>query len=223
VSAAGLLDLLLPRRCVVCGADGATLCTTCERGLDRLGTPLCERCGAPTAWPVERCRECSGRRIAFARARAAVAYDESAKRLVGAWKERGQRGLAGLAAEIVDGAVSRPDAYTITFVPADHDRYLERGHNPAQRLAGELGSRWQLPVVSLLRRAPGVGPQKGLSLAERRRNVRGAFEATGPAPKAVVLVDDVYTSGATVSAAATALRKAGARRVDVVTFARAIR
>jgi ComF family protein len=218
-----LLDLVFPRRCVVCGAVGATLCTGCERGLARLGRPLCERCGAPTAWPVERCRECSGRRIAFAQARAAVAYDESAKRLVGAWKERGQRGLAGLAAEIVDGVVARPDAYTISFVPADHNRYLERGHNPAQRLAAELGSRWQLPVVSLLRRAPGVGPQKGLTLAERRRNVRGAFEATAAAPKRVVLVDDVYTSGATVSAAATALRKAGARRVDVVTFARAVR
>ncbi len=87
----------------------------------------------------------------------------------------------------------------------------------------ELGARWQLPVASLLARAHGVAPQRGLPLAERRRNVRGVFQATGQAPRAVVLVDDVYTSGATVSAAATALRKAGARRVEVVTFARAAR
>ena len=218
-----LLDLVFPRRCVVCGSDGAALCPNCEHGLERLRKPLCERCGAPTAWPVERCRECAGRRIAFARARAAVAYDDSAKRLVGAWKERGQRTLAELAAELVDGVVQRPSAYTITFVPADHDRLLQRGHNPAHRLAAELGPRWQLPVVPLLRRASGRAPQKGLTLAERRRNVRGAFSPTATVPKTIVLVDDVYTSGATVSAAATALRKGGARRVEVVTFARAVR
>ena len=218
-----LLDLVFPRRCVVCGGSGAILCATCDGALKRLGATLCARCGTPTAWPVERCRECSGRRIAFARARAAVVYDEAAKRLVGAWKERGQRSLARIAAEIVDGVVARPDAYTITFVPADHNRFLERGHNPAQRLASELGARWQLPVVTLLRRRPGVERQRGLTLEERRRNVRGVFQATAPSPRAVVLVDDVYTSGATVSAAATALRKAGARRVEVVTFARAVR
>ena len=218
-----LLDLVFPRRCVVCGSNGAVLCFECEQGLERLGKPLCERCGAPTVWPVEHCRECAGRRIAFAKARAAVAYDESAKRLVGAWKERGQRKLAEVAAELVARAVERPSAYTLTFVPADENRLLERGHNPAERLAAALGARWQLPVVPLLSRAPGRAPQKGLTLAERRRNVRGAFAPSGPVPNTVVLVDDVYTSGATVSAAATALRKSGARRVEVVTFARAVR
>jgi predicted amidophosphoribosyltransferase len=218
-----LLDLVFPRRCVVCGGGGETLCGTCDGALMRLQGTACERCGAPTAWPVERCRECSGRRIAFAHARAAVAYDEAAKRLVGAWKERGQRSLSGIAAEIVDGVVARPDAYTLTFVPADDNRFLERGHNPAERLASELGRCWELPVVTLLRRRRGVGRQRGPTLAERRRNVHGLFQATARAPRAVVLVDDVYTSGATVSAAATALRKAGARRVEVVTFARAVR
>jgi len=218
-----LLHLLLPVRCAVCGRDGEALCRECNQKLRRLGPPACERCGAPTAWPVERCRECAGRRIAFARARAAVAYDDSAKRLVGAWKERGQRTLAEPVAELVDSVVPRPSAYTITFVPADHDRLLKRGHNPAHRLAAELGARWQLPVVPLLRRAHGRAPQKGLTLAERRRNVRGAFSPTAAVPKTIVLIDDVYTSGATVSAAATALRKGGACRVEVVTFARVVR
>ena len=68
-----------------------------------------------------------------------------------------------------------------------------------------------------------VGRQTGLSLPERRRNVRGAFVAIGPVPASVVLVDDVYTTGATVAAAATALRAGGATRVNVVTFARAVR
>ena len=218
-----LLDLVFPWRCVVCGGPAKALCGSCGERLRRLGTPRCERCGAPTAWPVERCRECSGRRIAFATARAAVAYDDKARLLVAAWKERGLRRLAELAAELVCEIVPRPSAYTLTFVPADPNRRLERGHNPAERLAVEIGARWELPVAPFLARSHGVAPQRGLPLAERRSNVRGVFRATCDAPRALILVDDVYTTGATVSAGATALRKAGARRVDVVTFARAVR
>ncbi|MET0260076.1 MAG: double zinc ribbon domain-containing protein, partial [Gaiellaceae bacterium] len=66
-----LLDLILPVRCVVCDAAGEQLCRACRDALPRLCPPWCHRCGAPTAWPVERCRECSGRRLAFASARAA--------------------------------------------------------------------------------------------------------------------------------------------------------
>ena len=221
--AAALLDLILPSSCSVCRVPGDALCEPCRGRLVRIEGPACDRCGAPTAWPVERCRECAGRRIAFATARAAVVYDDAARALVAAWKDRGLRSVAALAAELVAEVVARPRAYTVTFVPSDADRRLTRGHNPAERLAAALGERWQLPLVSLLSRAPGVRPQRGLPLAERRRNVRGVFQATGSAPGSVVLVDDVYTSGATVSAAASALRKAGARKVEVVTFARAVR
>lgn len=144
--------------------------------------------------------------------------------LVRAWKERGLRPLALLAAELVVAAVPRPvTADVITYIPPDGDRSLRRGHHPAQRLAHELASRWQLEERSLLRRTRGIAQQTGLSRVERRRNVRGAFAATGNVPANVVLVDDVYTTGATVGAAAAALRAGGARRVDVVTFARAVR
>jgi predicted amidophosphoribosyltransferase len=144
-------------------------------------------------------------------------------RLVAAWKERGLRSIAGFAAELVAGVVSAPRADALTFVPTDGERGLKRGHHPAARLAHELGERWRLDVLQLLSRPGWQRPQRGLPLAERRRNVRSAFRPVGDAPRTVVLVDDVYTSGATVAAAASALRKAGARRVDVVTFARAVR
>jgi ComF family protein len=220
---AELLDVLLPRRCLVCGGPADGLCDPCRGRLSRLSGPCCQRCGAPVAWPVARCRECSGRRLGFARARAAVAYDDGARKLVTAWKEQGLRSLATFAADLVCEAVERPTVYTVTYVPSDADRRLRRGHNSAERLARELGRRWQLPVVPLLRRQAGVRPQRGLPLEERRRNIRGAFAPSGQSPPALILVDDVYTSGATVSAAASALRKAGARRVEVVTFARAVR
>jgi predicted amidophosphoribosyltransferase len=217
-----LLDLLFPRRCVVCSVPGATLCDTCARSLPRLTAPLCARCGAPVAWPVARCRECSGRRIAFGSARAAVEYDAGVPRLVSAWKERGLRDLASLAADVVVEIVPAPAVRWVTFVPPDGDRSLQRGHHPPARLAGELGRRWGLPVRPLLERTRPLRPQRGLRRDDRRQNVRGAFRAA-PVHGRVLLVDDVYTTGATVAAAASALRGAGASSVDVVTFARAVR
>jgi predicted amidophosphoribosyltransferase len=179
------------------------------------------RCGAPTAWPVERCRECAGRRLAFAQARAAVGYDEAARRFVHAWKERGLRGLAAEAAELVVERLPPPEVDALTFVPSDRSRRLERGHNPAERLALELAQRWELPCLPLLDRTRG-GRQRGSSVTERK-SVRGAFRARGPAPRRVAVIDDVYTTGATAAAAASALRKAGARRVEAIAFARALR
>ena len=216
-----MLDLLLPQRCVVCGSGGSQLCGGCRDELPRLEPPLCGRCGAPTAWPVERCRECAGRRLAFATARAAVGYDEAARRLVHAWKERGLRRLAAEAALLVAERLPRPEVDALAFVPSDRGRRLERGHNPAERLALELATVWEIPCLSLLERTRG-GRQRGSSAAERR-TVRGAFRPTGRAPRRVAVVDDVYTTGATAAAAATALRKAGARRVEAVAFARALR
>jgi ComF family protein len=220
----GVLDVLLPQRCVACGATGEQVCERCLTRLPRIAAPLCARCGAPTAWPVERCRECTGRQLAFASARAAVEYDAAVKALVSAWKERGLRRLAEVAAALVEETVPRPpEAAALAFIPPDGDRSVKRGHHPAERLARELGRRWGLPVLPLLGRTRTLPAQRGLSLVERRRNVRNAFRATRKPPSTVVLVDDVYTTGSPVGAAASALRKAGARRVSVVTFARAVR
>jgi competence protein ComFC len=217
-----VLELLLPQRCVVCDTHGVQLCETCIERLPRIVPPLCDRCGMPTAWPVRRCRECAGRRLAFATARAALRYDDDVRRLVRAWKEQGQRGLAEDAAALVADVVARPAAVLVTFVPADPGRRLRRGYHPAQRLAEALARRWQLPCEPRLQRSGASRRQRGLSLAERRRNVREAFRSA-PARGSIVLVDDVYTSGATANAAASALRAAGGCRIEVVSFARAIR
>ena len=216
-----MLDLLLPQRCVVCGCGGRQLCAGCREDLQRIEPPLCSRCGAPTAWPVERCRECAGRRLAFASARAAVGYDAAARRLVHAWKERGLRRLAAEAASLVAERLPPPEVDALTFVPADRGRRLARGHNPAERLALELAAAWELPCLPLLERTRG-GRQRGRSAVERR-TMRGAFRARGAAPRNVAVIDDVYTTGATAAAAASALRAAGARRVEAIAFARALR
>ena len=215
-SVARVLDLLLPRRCVVCRTPGAQLCARCRDALPGLTPPLCELCGAPTAWPVARCRECSGRAIAFARARAAVAYEDEVRRLVRCWKERGLRGLAEHAADVVVARLPPPAADVVTFVPGDAWRSRERGHRPAERLARALAARWELPCEPLLRRTGHARRQRGLGREERRRNPGFAALAR---PVSAVLVDDVYTTGATAHAAAKAL----GGRVEVVTFARTVR
>jgi predicted amidophosphoribosyltransferase len=218
-----ILNLLLPAKCVVCASGGEQLCDGCRESLPLLRPPLCERCGAPTAWPVVRCRECSGRRLAFASARAAVEYDGSVRRFVAAWKERGLRRLVTEAAELVVGAVPSPRVALLAFVPPDRERVLLRGHHPAERLAHELGLRWDVPVQPLLAWTRAIPHQRGLTRADRRRNVAGAFAPAARAPTQVGLIDDVYTSGATAAAAASALRRGGARRVEVITFARVVR
>jgi competence protein ComFC len=201
------------------------LCARCRSALRRLSGPCCARCGAPTAWPVERCRECSGRRLSFASARAAVAYGGPAPPFVHGWKERGLRRAAEHAADIVVSCLEPPAAADlVTAVPADGERQLRRGYHPAARLARALAGRWQLPVADVLRRPHAAPRQAGLGLVERRRNVIGAFEPVQTGlPATVLLVDDVYTTGATASAAAAALRAGGAGTVLVVTFARTVR
>jgi predicted amidophosphoribosyltransferase len=142
---------------------------------------------------------------------------------VRAWKERGLRHAANLAAELVVERVPAPDVDAVTFIPRDEGRYLERGHHPAERLARCLSASWGIECGPLLARRRAVERQAGLSLVDRRRNVRGAFQARGRIPSRVALIDDVYTTGSTCAAAATALRAGGAQRIEVITFARAVR
>jgi predicted amidophosphoribosyltransferase len=143
---------------------------------------------------------------------------------VAAWKERGIRVLVQAAGGLVCESLPRPAVDGLVFVPPDGERLLTRGHNPSRELALELGRLWQLPVGDVLARARRAGHQRGLSRADRRKNVAGAFRArSGRLPRSLCVVDDVYTTGATAAAAASALRVAGAREVHVVTFARTVR
>jgi ComF family protein len=218
-----LVFAALPQRCAVCRRLGDAVRAVCLAALVRVAPPLCERCGSPGPWPVRRCAECAGRRLAFSRARSAVVYDGRARDFVTAWKEHGRRDLAEIAADLVWHGVPPPPVAVMTFVPADHDRRLERGHAPPQALAATLAERWSLPLVELLARTRRLPRQRGLSLAERRRNVKGAFVADGHVPRSVCLVDDVYTTGATANACSSALRRRGAREIHVVSLARAVR
>ncbi|HEY5871928.1 MAG TPA: double zinc ribbon domain-containing protein [Gaiellaceae bacterium] len=218
-----VLDLVLPERCAICAAPGPTLCARCRASFARLMPPLCERCGSPGAWPVRRCAECAGRRLAFAEARSAIVYDGQASRFVRSWKERGWRRLARDAAALVAEIVPRPSVDVILAVPGDPERAWRRGDVPSRALAHELGRVWDLETLEVLERSRSLPRQRGLSLERRRTNVRGSVVAHHAVPSRVCVVDDVYTSGATADACASACRRVGARYVGVVTLARAVR
>ena len=128
-----------------------------------------------------------------------------------------------VAAELVVAGIPKPAVDAIAFVPGDRDRRLKRGHAPAEALASELAAAWAIPLITVLRRRPGIDRQRDLPRAKRRANVAHAFSAHGHSPAKVCLIDDVYTTGSTATACATELRRVGARHVEVVCLARAVR
>jgi ComF family protein len=223
-----LLSLLVPPLCAVCREpelDGAALCTICRARLVALHDPRCGRCGAPVAQRSTRCRECRARGLAFHRAWSAFAYQGVARDVVGALKMRGLVVLAELAAaEIAVRAPKDLLAGELVPVPAHPRRRRRHGFNQSGSIAGALGRIASLPVRDVLRRAR-VPAQVGLERRARLQNARESVLVRSGVlvPPFALLVDDVYTTGATLDACAHVLRQAGAREVAAVTFARAVR
>src|ERR1044072_5276438 len=185
----GLLGLVLPTRCAGCGVPGDALCERCLASVVRIGPAVCGRCGCPGAWPVRRCVECTGRRLGFTKARAAIVYDGVTRPLVSAWKERGRRDLVEPFAGLVEEVVAPPSVAAGTVVPRGRrgGRGRDRGHVRVARLAHTLADRWDVPVVRLLARTGQSSRQAGLSRADRRANVRDLFVARREANGRLVL------------------------------------
>lgn len=230
------LDMVLPHRCIGCGillADQPGVCPRCWGSLTFLTEPQCSQCGVPFPFdPGEptRCGACVRQPPPFERARAALVYDEHSRHLALNLKYHDAAETAGpLAAMMLRaGAALVRDADVVVAVPLHRRRIITRGFNQAAVLAHAIGRQTGLPVrASLLRRRNPTAPQGGLGRRQRFENVRGAFTVAGSARHRldghrVLLIDDVLTTGATVSAAASALLAGGAGAVDVLTIARVV-
>ncbi|GAC1336943.1 MAG: ComF family protein [Beijerinckiaceae bacterium] len=232
------LDLLYPPACLACRkATGAhhALCVECWGAMRFIERPYCERLGTPFAQDLRTPGLVSPEAIAdppvYARARAVARYDEGpARRLVHRLKYSDRLELAKpLGAWMARaGAEILAEAELIVPVPLHRFRLMSRRFNQAAALAHAVSARSGVPVAAqALMRVKATPPQVGLSRLQRAGNVQGAFRVPEEAKPtifgaSVVLVDDVLTSGATVNAASRALLRGGAKRVDVLVFARVV-
>lgn len=224
------LDVVFPPACAHCGRAGWILCPKCEAEMVRAPESICPRCGRfldpPPASDVGRlCGECRSHPSSLDQMRASLRYQEPTSRVIHRFKYEGYFALAEpLARFLIAGWPTwekPPDL--ILPIPLHPRRRRRRGYNQSELLARPLGRALGIPTDgSALRRTRHTVPQVGLGPDERHENVRGAFmaEAAVVGAKHILLVDDVLTTGATMSAAAEALLAAGATSVSAYCLAR---
>lgn len=231
------LDQVLPPTCSGCGvvvAEQNTMCGDCWGTLTFIGQPCCDACGHPFEYLVPDrtlCGACTREYPPFDHARTAVLYDAASKDLILGFKHADKTDTQMLFAKwmMLGGGDLVRAADFVAPVPLHWTRLFSRRYNQAALLAQSLGKLADKPVLTDLvirhRKTPSQGH---LGVRARARNVTGAFRI---APqyllklkgKRVLLVDDVYTTGATVRATAKVLKRAGAVRVDVLTLARVVK
>jgi ComF family protein len=231
--ALAVLDTLLPPHCLACDAPVAAdgqFCLPCFRTASFISAPFCAHCGGPLPFgdAGAACTSCTHAPPLFTTARAALRYDETAKKLILPFKYADQpeaaRGLAVLMARA--GAKLLAGADVLVPVPLHKSRLRRRRYNQAALLADALGRLAGRPAIrDALRRIVPTAPLGGLGIEDRRRTMANSIvtrpeRAARIAGAAVLLVDDVMTTGATADACTAALLAAGAKRVDVLVAAR---
>ena len=220
------LDLLFPRRCVGCEEEGSFLCARCEAGLARLVPPFCRQCAQPLA-STDLCSRCRETPLpGLEGIRAPYLMDGVIRDCVHRLKYQDFRALGRVLGGLLGAYVMELSLPASVLVPVPlHPRRLRaRGYNQAALLARAMGRQMGVPVADgALRRSRAAPPQaRSADMEERRRNVEGSFTVREEslAGGAVLLVDDVCTTGSTLSACAASLKAAGVSSVWAVTVAR---
>ncbi len=223
-----ILDYIYPPRCPVCGGISDTgICAPCREKLFYIRDDYCLKCGQPLEDEREEyCADCAKRPHSFDAGRAVFSYQGDLRRSLyrlkyGGMKEYGRVFGAEMAISL-GGWIGQRDISRIVPIPLHPVRLLERGYNQAAIPAAELGKRLDIPVdEGLLRRVKPTAPQKMLTGSQRRDNLADAFELKGRirAGESILLVDDIYTTGSTVDAAAACLKQGGKCLVYVVVVA----
>lgn len=223
------VDLLLPPACIACGEPADTFCGPCARNLHRRSTPGCPRCGEPVVTSGRRCQGDHAELRNVSRLVAPLRYVGTGGALVRRFKLDADPMAAAFLlrtmAEAWRGAADTAWRHAVVVsVPLHRRRRRERGFDQAAWLAAGLARRLRLePLAEALRRSRETLPQGDPRVLSRTGNVDGAFGLRQPERlrnRRVVLVDDVFTSGATVRACAKLLRAAGAQEVAVLVACR---
>ena len=219
---------LLPAACLLCNEPvparetDALVCDLCRLRWRPVPHPVCERCGQPAFRGLE-CRLCSTWPSGLSRVRSAVWLEDSARDAVHQLKYEGWSRVADSMAEAMRGLEPLTGRVCLVPVPLSAGRQRKRGYNQSERIASALHGRTGFDLrTDLLVRVRETQTQTALTPESRHANVMGAFSALAAGGLDLVLVDDVFTTGATLAAAAAALMESGANRVEAVTFARAV-
>lgn len=213
-----VVDFFFPPVCANCDRVGRLICKDCREAVAWLAQPLCMRCGRPTRTTVLRCHACRTRPFPLRQIRAATLFAGPVPRIIHQFKYRGAFALAEPLADWM--AEAWPQWQTpvdlMLPIPLHCERERERGYNQSDLLVRQLAARLGYATdAGALSRPRQTQPQASLRAAARQNNVRGVFEAS-PARvtgKHILLVDDVYTTGATLREAGLALVTAGAASV----------
>ncbi len=227
-----ILELLFPGRCLLCGTElafrsgrGEPLCLDCRDQLAPLAEGRrCAVCSLPLLSEKRLCTRCRKRRYEFEANFSLFEYRDEIRELLYQYKFRNRLRLAGVLAEFYARALRRsfPQAELVP-APANPQAVRRRGWDPVERICRVLECRYGFASRRALVRRAGP-PQKLLGYEERLRNLRGSMRlrrrpGLGPGPGELVIIDDVFTTGATASECARLLRLAGASRVRVLTLA----
>lgn len=214
--------------CDVCGEELVEktryrLCAHCIETLPFVKGHKCLCCGVPLKDEADYCNRCQYERGAFDKNRSPLAYDGDAKKMIYALKFGKKKYLAEtLGALMADTFVSeKMEADIIVFMPMTSEEEKKRGFNQSELLANEVGKRLDIPVLPALVKIKDTKAQKELRGKERAKNLEGAFACIFEQVKKrkILLVDDIFTTGATANECASVLIKAGARGVSVLTSA----
>lgn len=219
-----ILDLLFPPRCVGCGRKGSWLCAQCVDAIELIQPPICPLCGRHMT-ENRLCSLCLQDPPPIDGIRSVAYFEGIMRQAIHRFKYNNLQALAIPLGELMSDYWQKTPlpADVIVPVPLHPNRLRERGFNQATLLARESGRRiGLLVVVGSLIRARETPPQVGLSAQERKENVKEAFRCLDDrlAGKRVLLIDDVCTTGATLTACSTALRQASVHSVWALTLAR---
>jgi len=219
--------LFYPSECALCGAPvewGRVVCRACAERLPRPDVRACAHCGEPLPdESLDLCLRCGTRLRAFDHVLALGPYDEGWRELLHAFKFGREKAIGRrLGRELGRRFVECGEVIDwVTHVPMTREEKASRGFNPSRLLARVAARRLGLPERRLLAKVRTTRPQRVLGARERETNLSGAFRAVRSGRGAVLLVDDLLTTGATADECARTLREAGFERVTVLTVARA--
>lgn len=224
-----ILDILYPRICPICNEivsqRGADICRSCERKLTYVGDSYCMRCGKPVGEDAEYCGDCMRIDHEYDEGCAALVYDEYMSKSIYRFKYNGKKEFAKFYARVMHERLGHMiDAWHVDGiipVPVHKDKLCKRGYNQAALIAKELSARTKIPMYDhIVSRRLATAASKNLGAKERQNNLKKAFIVDRNVVKldSVLIVDDIYTTGATVDAMARILKDSGVSKVYFATL-----